>query len=74
MPKAKNLRKPAQKKPVNEKNVTLLAVMGILGLIFVIMGVITIIAFSLFLGVALIITGMIIYVAFVVIEKKAKLI
>ncbi|GEM_PF-925816 len=76
MPKAKNTQNKTtnQKKPVSDKNVTLLGILGILGLIFIISGVIAVFAVSLFLGVTLIVVGIISYVLFVFIEKKLKLI
>jgi hypothetical protein len=70
--KAKELKKN-QKDPISGKNMTLLGIMGILGLIFIVTGIYEAIAVSLPWGVALIVIGVLVYVAFVVIEKKLKL-
>ena len=79
MPKPKQKPKPKPKpEPEEEKldnsSVTILALLGIVGLILVIAGISAVFLVSLFIGVALILLGIIVYVLFYIMEKRLKVI
>lgn len=63
-----------QKKAVSGKVITLLGVMGIVGLILLAFGVYSFFEISKLLGLTLAVIGILMYIAFVIIEKKLKLI
>ena len=63
-----------QKKAVSGKVITLLGVMGIVGLILLAFGVYSFFEISKLLGLTLVVIGILVYIEFVIIEKKLKLI
>jgi len=65
--------KTSQKKEVDGKAITFLAIMGIAGLILLAVGVYSIFELSILVGVTLLVLGFITYIVFVIIEKKLKL-
>ena len=73
MTKKTSPKKIVQKKEVGGAAITVLAVMGIVGLILLAVGVYAIFEISLFVGVTLLVLGFLTYIIFVVIEKKLKL-
>lgn len=64
----------SEEEPVDKISVTFLAIMGILGLVLIIAGIISIVFSSTLIGVGLIIAGIIVYILFYVMEKRLKLI
>jgi predicted membrane channel-forming protein YqfA (hemolysin III family) len=80
MPKPRQKPKPKPKpeevpeEEVDKTSLTFLAVLGILGLIFIISGIAAMFLISVFIGVALILLGIIVYVLFYIMEKRLKVI
>ena len=60
--------------PVDKTSMTFLAIMGILGLILIIAGIVSIFLSSVWVGVGLIVAGIAVYVLFYIMEKRLKLI
>lgn len=73
MTKKTSPKKTVQKKEVSGAAITVLAVMGIVGLILLAVGVYSIFEVSLFVGVTLLVLGFLTYIIFIIIEKKLKL-
>ena len=83
MPKPKQKTKPKTKpklkaqepeETVDNNSMTFLAIMGILGLILIIAGIVSIVLSSMWIGTGLIVAGIIVYILFYVMEKRLKLI
>lgn len=72
--KAKPKAATPEEEQVDKTSVTFLAIMGILGLILIIAGIISIVLSSLWVGVGLIAAGVAVYILFYVMEKRLKLI
>ena len=66
-------KKPSQEEGVGGAGITVLAVMGILGLVLFGVGIYAIFFVSLLVGVILLVLGVLTYVLFVIIQKKLKL-
>jgi amino acid transporter len=64
---------PNQKKVASKNGLILLGIMGIIGLIFLALGVFEIVERALILGVILLILGFVTYFIFILIERKLKL-
>jgi uncharacterized membrane protein HdeD (DUF308 family) len=72
--KAKLEAATPEEEHVDKTSVTFLAIMGILGLVLIITGIVSIVLSSLEIGVGLIIAGVVVYIVFYVMEKRLKLI
>lgn len=66
-------KQKSQEKVASGKVMTLLGIIGILGLVLLAFGVYAIFEISLALGIALLVLGVLTYIAFVLIEKRLKL-
>jgi len=72
--KAKPKAAAPEEEPIDRTSVTFLAIMGILGLVLIIAGIVSIVLSSMWVGIGLIIAGIIVYILFYVMEKRLKLI
>jgi uncharacterized membrane protein HdeD (DUF308 family) len=63
-----------EEEEVDKTSVTFLAIMGILGIVLIIAGIVSIVFSSPLVGVGLIIAGIVVYILFYVMEKRLKLI
>jgi hypothetical protein len=71
--RAKMSKKASEEETIGRAGITVLAVMGILGLVLFGLGVYTIFFVSVFVGVILLVLGVLTYVLFVIIQKRLKL-
>jgi uncharacterized membrane protein HdeD (DUF308 family) len=71
---AKPKKATPEEEPVDKTSVTFLAIMGILGLVLIIAGILSIVLSSTWVGIGLITAGIIVYILFYVMEKRLKLI
>ena len=72
--KAKPKAPAPEQEPVDKTSVTFLAIMGILALVLIIAGIVSIVLSSMWIGIGLIVAGIIVYILFYVMEKRLKLI
>ena len=66
-------KQKSQEKVVSRKGLILLAIMGIVGLILLAFGVVSIFEKSILLGVISLVLGFFVYLIFILIERKLKL-
>jgi hypothetical protein len=66
-------KKQSREEPVGGAGITVLAIMGIFGLVLLGLGVYAIFFVSLLVGVILLVLGILTYVLFVIIQKRLKL-